>query len=99
MTQSLPNLMNSPLALAALVLWLLLVFLAIRACRKWAKERKVEKIIYKNHPAIPVKKYKLSDFTASPQPSKKPTVVASPVKLSVEQQAQRRASLRSAWDT
>jgi hypothetical protein len=99
MTQSLSNGMNSPLALAAMVLWLLLAFLAVRACQKWAKERKIEKIIYKNHPAIPIKKYKLSDFTGSEEAVRKPTVVASSVKLSIEQQAQRRALLRNAWDT
>ena len=32
--------MNSPLALAALILWLLLFFLAVQACRKWAKGAK-----------------------------------------------------------
>ena len=47
MTQSLSNLMNSPLALAALILWLLLAFLAVRACRKWANERNAEKLFIK----------------------------------------------------
>lgn len=54
--------MNSPLAVAALILWLLLAFLAIRVCRRWAKDRKAVSVIYKNHPAIPVKQYQLADF-------------------------------------
>ena len=106
MTQSLSNLMNSPLALAALILWLLLAFLAIRACRKWAKERNAEKIIHKNHPAIPVKEYKLSDtsltavrFETAPTPVKIPAKGVHSPKLSTEQQAQRLSSLRNVWDT
>ena len=99
MTQSLSNGMNSPLALAAMVLWLLLAFLAVRTCQKWAKERKVEKIIYKNHPSIPVIKYKLSDFAEATEPARRPTKTASLPKLSAEQQAQRLASLRNVWDT
>ena len=99
MTQSLSNLMNSPLALAALILWLLLAFLAVRACRKWAKARNAEKIIYKNHPAIPVKKYKLSDFEPTATSVRLPAKLASSPKLSPEQQAHRLASLRNVWDT
>ena len=111
MTQSLSNLMNSPLALAALILWLLLAFLAVRACRKWAKERNAEKTIHKNHPAIPVKKYKLSDtcpgggpltavrFESATTPVRMPAQTVLSQKLSTEQQAQRLASLRNVWDT
>ena len=91
--------MSSPLALAAMFLWLLLAFLAVRTCQKWAKERKVEKIIYQNHPAIPLKEYKLSDFTEATAPVKRPTKVTSLPKLSAEQQAQRLASLQNVWDT
>lgn len=98
MTQSLSNLINEPLALAALILWLLLAFLAIRTSQKWAKEKKVEKIIYQNHPAIPVIKYKLSDFTTAIELVERPVKAASLPKLSAEQQAQRLASLRNAWD-
>ena len=99
MTQSLSTLMSSPLALAALLLWVVLAFLAVRAYRKWAKEKKVEKIIYKNHPAIPVKKYKLSDFESATEAVKIPAKATALPKLSAEQQAQRRVSLRNAWDT
>jgi len=62
MTQTLSNFMNSPLAMVALLLWVLLFFLAVWQCRKWGKASQNEKIIYKNHPAIPVKEYKLSEF-------------------------------------
>lgn len=99
MTQSLSNSMNSPLAFTALLLWLVLAFLAVRTCQKWAKEKNVEKIIYKNHSAIPIKKYKLSDFNTSAESVKKPKGVASPAKLSIEQQTQRQASSRNVWDT
>ena len=99
MTQSLSNLMNSPLALTAMILWLALAFLGVRAYRKWTKEKKIKKIIYKNHPAIPVKKYKLSDFESATEVVKIPAKATLPPKLSVEQQAQRRVSLRNAWDT
>lgn len=60
--QSLSNLMSSPLAMVMLGLWGMLFFLAVRQCLKWRKARRNEKIIYKNHPAIPVKEYKLSEF-------------------------------------
>ena len=100
MTQSLVNLMNSPLAIMALLLWMVLAFLAVRACRRWAKKRNKVKTIMKNHPAIPVKEYKLSDFSAEVAALVvKPAKVLSSEKLSTKQQAQRLASLQNAWDT
>ena len=84
--------MNSPLALVAAVLWLLLAFLAIRACRKWAKGRNTVKVIYKNHPAIPVKQYKLADFETDIQPATKPTTFA------VKRPETPLASPRNVWD-
>ena len=92
MSQSLVNLMNSPLAVTALLLWTALVFLAVRTCRRWAKERHKVKTIMKNHPAIPVKEYKLSDFSveAVTKPGATSTKVLSPEKFSTEQQARRR---------
>ena len=68
--------MNAPLAVAALILWLLLAFLAIRVCRRWAKERKAISVIYKNHPAIPVKQYQLADVEGDLQPAIKPKPLA-----------------------
>ncbi len=68
--------MNAPLAVAALILWLLLAFLAIRVCRRWAKERNAVSIIYKNHPAIPVKQYQLADVEGDLQPAIKPKPLA-----------------------
>ena len=61
MMQILSNFMSSPLAIVALLLWVLLFFLAVWQCRKWGKASRNEKFIYKNHPAIPVKEYKLSE--------------------------------------
>ena len=66
MTQSLLNLMNSPLAVAATLLWLVLLWLMQRHYRRWMKERSKEKVIYQNHPAIPVKVYQLSDIETEP---------------------------------
>ena len=97
MTQSLSNLMNSPLALTALILWVILAFMAVRACRKWAKEKKVEKIIHQNHPTIPVKEYKLSDFVMAPEPTEKVVKKTPLLKLSTEQRSRSRP-LRNAWD-
>ena len=101
MTQSLSNLMNSPLAITALLLWMVLAFLAVRTCRRWARERNKVKTIMKNHAAILVKEYKLSDFSveAITKSSAMSAKVLSPEKLSTEQQAQRLASLQNAWDT
>ena len=65
MIQTLSNLMNSPLAWVALLLWVMLFFLAVWQCRKWGKASRNEKIIYKNHPAIPVKEYKLSEVVTN----------------------------------
>lgn len=98
MTQSLSNLMASPLVVAALFLWVLLAFLAFRQCRVWAKGHQKEKVIQKNHPAIPVKKYELSQI-ASDVSAFKPTKVSVQPKLSMENQARRLASLQKAWDT
>lgn len=92
--------MNSPLAITALLLWTVLAILAVRVCRRWAKERNKVRTIMKNHPAIPVKEYKLSDFSAEVAISGvKPAKVLSSEKLSTEQQAQRMASLQNVWDT
>ena len=91
--------MNAPLAVAALILWLLLAFLAIRVCRRWAKERNAVSIIYKNHSAIPVKQYQLANFEADVSMLAKSAGAMPSPKLSAEQQAQRLASLRDAWDT
>ena len=101
MTQSLSNLMNSPLAITALLLWMVLTFLAVRTCRRWAKERNKLRTITKNHPAIPVKEYKLSDFSveAITKPSATSAKVLASEKLSTKQQAQRLTSLQNAWDT
>ena len=66
MTQSLLNPMNSPLAIAATLLWLVLLGLMLRYYRRWVKERSKEKVIYQNHPAIPVKVYQLSDIETEP---------------------------------
>ena len=93
--------MNSPLAITALLLWTTLAILAVRVCRKWAKKRNKVKTIMKNHPAISVKEYKLSDFSveAITKSSAMSAKVLSPEKLSTEQQAQRLTFLQNAWDT
>jgi len=61
MTQSLLHWANSPLGLLALLLWLSLALLALRQCRRWAKERSQEKVIEQTHPAIPVIVYNRSN--------------------------------------
>ena len=100
MTQSLVNLMNSPLAITALLLWIVLSFLAVRTCRRWTKEQSKVKTIMKNHPAIPVKEYKLSDFSAKEAiHGIESAKTLSSEKLSTKQQAQRPASLQNVWDT
>lgn len=68
MTQTLSNFMSSPLAMIALLLWVFLFFLAVWQCRKWGKASRNEKIIYKNHLAIPVKEYKLSEVVTNAGP-------------------------------
>ena len=83
--------MNSPLAVVALILWLLLAFLAIRVCRRWAKERNAVSVIYKNHPAIPVKQYQLADFGDDLQPAK-------PKPLAVNQPKSPLTPERNVWD-
>lgn len=93
--------MNVPLAITAVVLWLLLVFLTIKTCRKWPKESRKEKILQKNHPSIPVKKYELSEFVVEDEVEED----AMPVgpfqhqELSTAQRLQRLETLRHAWDT
>ncbi|WKN44261.1 hypothetical protein [Tunicatimonas pelagia] len=57
MTQSLLHWVSSPLGLLALLLWISLALLTLRQCQRWARERNQEKVIYQNHPAIPVKVY------------------------------------------
>ena len=84
--------MNSPLAVAALVLWLLLAFLAIRVCQRWAKERNAVSVIYKNHPAIPVKQYQLADVEGDLQPAAKPNP------LVVNQPKLPSTPTRNVWD-
>ncbi|WP_277478787.1 hypothetical protein [Catalinimonas alkaloidigena] len=94
--------MNSPLGIVALLLWGILLVLAIRQYRKWTKASRKEKIIYQNHPAIPVKEYKLSEFEVSDeQVGKNKPKPASQLKhsqLNLEKQRERLASLRNAWD-
>ena len=65
MTQSLLHWVSSPLGFLALLLWISLAVLALRQCRQWAKERGQEKVIYQNHPAIPVKVYDRSETEPS----------------------------------
>lgn len=102
MTQSLLNFMNSPLGIVALFLWGILLFLTVRQCKRWAKVSRKEKIIYQNHPAIPVKEYKLSEFELSDEQVEKikPKSVSElkQSKLSLEKQKERLASLKNAWD-
>ena len=86
--------MNAPLAITALILWLLLAFLAFRTCRRWAKEQKTEKIITQNHPAIPVKKYDLSQIKATRPLPKRST--STPVVN--RQHAERQPSVPNTWD-
>ncbi|MEM8970281.1 MAG: hypothetical protein AAGE93_27950 [Bacteroidota bacterium] len=57
MTQSLLHWVSSPLGLLALILWISLALLALGQCQRWAKERSQEKVVYQNHPAIPIKVY------------------------------------------
>jgi hypothetical protein len=97
MTQSLLNFMNSPLAITALILWLLLAFLAFRTCRKWASEKKTKKIIVQNHSAIPVKKYDLSQIAAA-DPLPQGSTSKPLVKLSAQQRAERPTGLPNLWD-
>ena len=61
MTQSLLHWVSSPLGALALLLWISLALLALRQCRQWARERNQERVIYQNHPAIPIKVYDWSD--------------------------------------
>ena len=84
--------MNSPLAVAALILWLLLAFLAIRVCRRWAKERNAVSVIYQNHPAIPVKEYQLADVEGDLQPAVQPKPPAA------NQPKSPLAPTRNVWD-
>ena len=61
MTQSLLHWVSSPLGVLALLLWISLALLALRQCRRWARERNQERVIYQNHPAIPIKMYDRSE--------------------------------------
>ncbi len=105
MTQSLSNLINSPLAIVGLLLWVLLLFLAIRQCHRWAKASHKEKIIYQNHPAIPVKEYKLSEFAGhtglkvkEESPNHKPIKNFKQPKPSPGKQVEHLPSFPNAWD-
>jgi hypothetical protein len=100
MTQSLSNLMNSPLALIALLLWVLLLFLVVRQCKMWAKASQNEKIIYQNHSSIPTKEYKLSEFEikGEEQPKLVLTNKLKQSKLNSKKQVERLASLKHSWD-
>ena len=82
--------MDSPLALTAMILWLLLIGLMVRQCRKWLKEQNKQKVIYQNHPAIPVKVYTLSDFT---EQEKRP--MRQPV---IRKAATKQSAPPNAWD-
>lgn len=100
MTQSLSNLMNSPLAIVALLLWVLLAFLAIRQCKRWAKSERSEKNIFHNHPGIPTKEYKISEFEMKDD-EKPEFILANKLKqskLKPEKQRERLASLKHNWD-
>ncbi len=99
MTQTLSNLMNSPLALVALLLWILLFFLAVWQCRKWGKASRNENIIYKNHPAIPVKEYKLSEFEmqVGSEANTKP-INKHKSNPGIKKQVEQLSTLKNIWD-
>ncbi|MEK6480378.1 hypothetical protein WJR50_22735 [Catalinimonas sp. 4WD22] len=94
--------MNSPLALVALLLWVLLIFLVVRQCKRWAKASQHEKIFCQNHPAIPVKEYKLSEFVVHDEVEEKSKLIlASKLKqpkLNPEKQVERLEMLKHSWD-
>ena len=97
MTQSLPNFMNDPMALSAIILWLGLLFLTMRTLRKWKKEHHRPKIFQKNHPSIPVKVYKLSEFADESEAIAK-SAPDTPANTKAQQRTQRMEALRNAWD-
>ncbi|WPP51837.1 hypothetical protein [Catalinimonas niigatensis] len=94
--------MNSPLAIVAMLLWVLLAFLAIGQCRRWAKSERSEKIIHQNHPAIPTKEYKLSEFEGHDEVEEKPKLKSGSQfkkpKLNTKKQWGRLATLKNSWD-
>ncbi|MEK6482443.1 hypothetical protein WJR50_33215 [Catalinimonas sp. 4WD22] len=94
--------MNSPLALVALLLWVLLLFLTLQQCQKWAKTSQREKIFYQNHSSIPIKEYKLSEFVVHDVVDDKPKLILNKKhmkpKLDPEKQIERLATLKNAWD-
>jgi len=104
MIQTLSNFMNSPLAMFALLLWVLLFVLVVWQCRKWGKANRNEKIIYKNHPAIPVKEYKLSEFeipagaTANIKNPKTKPINKFKSKPGLEKQSGQLSTLPNIWD-
>jgi hypothetical protein len=98
MTQSLSNLMNAPLLLIALLLWLLLAFLLFRELKRSAAQKKSELILQKNHPAIPERKYKLSEFAPDILEENKAPLRRRLAKLSADRQAERLESLKNVWD-
>ncbi len=99
MNQTLLNLMNSPLAITAIILWLLLFILAVKTCRKWAKESRLEKILKKNHPSIPVKKYELSEFEVGDEEEDVMSVSSLQHQmLSPAQRLKQLETLQHAWD-
>lgn len=102
MTQSLLNLMNSPLAIVVLLLWASLALLAIGQCRRWAKSERSEKIIIQNHSSIPTKEYKLSEFEGHDEVEEKPKLKSGSQfkkpKLNTQKQWERLATLKNSWD-
>ncbi|WKN44917.1 hypothetical protein [Tunicatimonas pelagia] len=88
--------MNDPIALTAIILWLVLLLLTVRTLRKWKKEHRQPTIFQKNHPSIPVKVYKLSEFTDEPETVTKP--ISSTADTKAQRRSQRMEALRHAWD-
>jgi flagellar biosynthesis/type III secretory pathway M-ring protein FliF/YscJ len=98
MTQSLSNLMNAPLLVVAMLLWLLLAFLLFRELKRRAAQKKSELILQKNHPAIPERKYHLSEFAHEANDESKAPLRRRLAKLSADRQAERLESLKNVWD-
>ena len=90
--------MNDPVALSAIILWLVLLFLTIRTLRRWKKESQQTKIFQKNHPSIPVKVYKLSEFSDEPEAIVKSTPDTPVIADAKTRRTQRMEALRNAWD-
>ncbi len=89
--------MNDPVALIMLILWLVLLFLTFRTLKKWKKDQQQIKTFQKNHPSIPVKVYKLSEFLDEPEAIEKPTPDTQ-VNAKARQRIQRMEALRNTWD-